>query len=307
MITKKSYHHVVSVTLAILFSGIGTTGFTAPSESSKTAASVTPPPAAVDWFDHTVTPVLDPIYLEDAIVRSEIRPIYGYQRIGSDSFFPGGHYSVYGVQIRYAATENLGFMLTKGGYNDVHLGNGANLTGWGDISVGAKYSVVNDKANQFILTPGFTFEIPTGGKEVFQGRGSGIWNVFLAAEKGWGDFHLLANAGFIIPNSTSANSTQLHYHLQADYFVCRWFKPYAALNGYTVLSPGKNLPLNAEGGDLVNFGSSLADGYNQLTLGGGFRSEIAKGIEFGFGYEKAVCKPHGLLDDRFTFDFVIHF
>lgn len=264
------------------------------------------PSAAVDWFEHSVVPVMDPILFEDAIVRSEIRPVYGYQRISGDAPFLGGHLGVYGIQIHYAATDRLGFMLTKGGYNDVHLGNGAHLKGWGDLMLGAKYSIVDDKAHQFVLTPGFTLEIPTGENEVFQGRGNGIWNFFLAAEKGFGDFHLLANAGFLIPNS-SGNSTELHYHLQADYYVCRYFKPFVALNGYTVLSSGNNIPLNAEGYDLVNFGSSAASGSTQITLGGGFRSGITKNIDFGFSYEKSVRRPHGLLDDRLTFDFVIRF
>ena len=162
-------------------------------------------------------------------------------------------------------------------------------------------------ANQFILTGGVLLEVPTGEEAVFQGRGSGIWNVFLASAKGFGKFHLLGNVGIMVPNDTDANSTQMHYHLQADYHLCRWFHPYVAGNGYTVLSDGNSLPITTEGYDLVNFGSSAASGSTQLTLGGGFRSHLTKRLDFGFGYEKAVVKPYGLLDDRYTFDFVIRF
>ena len=42
----------------------------------------------------------------------------------------------------------------------------------------------------------------------------------------------------------------MHYHLQADYRVCRWFHPFIAANGYTVLKDGNGLPINTEGYDL---------------------------------------------------------
>jgi hypothetical protein len=244
---------------------------------------------------------------EDALIRSEVRPVMGYQHMANDFITHGGDLEVYGMQIRWAATDRLAFMLTKGGYNVINPGLGPKIKGWGDLVVGFKYAVIDDRANQFILTPGVLFEIPSGEKEVFQGRGSGIWNVFVAAEKGFDKFHLLANVGIFAPNDTSANSTEMHYHLQADYRCCQWFHPFIAGNGYTVLSAGKSLPIDTEGYDLVNFGSSAAGHSTQLTLGGGFRSHLTKNIDFGFAYEKAVVKPYGLLDDRYTVDFVIHF
>ncbi len=262
---------------------------------------------AVNWKDSSLNPVTDPIVFEDAIVRTEIRPVMGYQHLSKDFFTQGGDLEVYGIQLRWAATERLGFMLTKGGYNVIHPGVGPTLEGWGDLNVGMKYALIDDKAHQFILTPGVLFEIPSGEAEVQQGRGSGIFNVFVAAEKGFDKFHLLANVGIFAPIDTNANSTQLHYHLQADYRVCQWFHPFIAANGYTVLSSGSSIPLTSEGYDLVNFGSSAAGHSTQLTLGGGFRSHLTKNLDFGFGYEKAVSKPYGLLDDRYTFDFVIHF
>jgi len=279
------------------------------------AQAGTPAPAAkqptldqvANWKEDTLDPVLDPIAFEDAIIRSEIRPVFGYQHMSPDFITQGGDLEVYGVQFRWAVTDRLGLVISKGGYNVVNPGAGPQLVGWGDFQVGVKYALIDNPADQFILTGGVLFEIPTGEEAVFQGRGSGIWNVFLASEKGFGKFHLLGNVGIMAPNDTDANTTQMHYHLQADYKLCRWFHPYVAGNGYTVLSDGKGLPINTEGYDLVNFGSSAASGSTQLTLGGGFRSHLTKRLDFGFGYEKAVVKPNGLLDDRYTFDFVFRF
>ena len=266
----------------------------------------TPPPAAADWTQHTVNPVSDPILFEDALIRTEIRPAFGYQHLGSD-FFGGGDLQIYGIQLRYAVTDRLAIVGNKGGYMEVHPNLGPDLNGWADLGIGLKYALIDDRANAFILTPGVLFQIPTGSKEIFQGRGSGIWDIFVSAEKGFGNFHLLGNIGVLAPNDTSANSTMLHYHLQADYYACRWFKPFIVGNGYTVLSSGSSTPLNSEGYDLVNFGSIFAGHSTQITLGGGFRTELAKNLELGFCYEKAVSSVKGLLDDRYTVDLVFHF
>ncbi len=293
--------------LGLLALGIITPNHATAGSAYRGPQAVTSLDQAVNWKDSTLDPVTDPIVFEDAIVRSEIRPVMGFQHLSNDFFTQGGDLEVYGVQLRWAATERLGFMLTKGGYNVIHPGVGPTLTGWGDLNVGAKYALIDDKAHQFILTPGVLFEIPSGEAEVQQGRGSGIFNVFVAAEKGFDKFHVLANVGVFAPIDTAANSTQLHYHLQADYRACQWFHPFIAANGYTVLSSGNSIPLTSEGYDLVNFGSSAAGHSTQLTLGGGFRSHLTKNLDFGFSYEKAVSQPTGLLDDRYTFDFVIHF
>ncbi len=276
-------------------------GSPAPSMSQPTLDQV------ANWKDDTLDPVLDPIAFEDAIIRSEIKPCFGYQHMAGDFITRGGNLQVYGIQLRWALTDRLAIIFSKGGYNVVNPGAGPGSEGWGDLQVGVKYALIDRPADQFILTGGVLLEIPTGEEAVYQGRGSGIWNVFLASEKGFGKFHLLANVGIMAPNDTDANSTELHYHLQADYLCSRWFHPYVAANGYTVLSEGKSFPLTTEGLDLVNFGSSAAGGSTQLTLGGGFRSHLTKRLDFGFGYEKAVVKPYGLLDDRYTVDFVIKF
>jgi hypothetical protein len=277
---------------------------------SGTPASPAPPPTldeTANWKDQSVTPVSDPILFEDAIIRTEIRPAFGYQRIGNDFPGHGGNLEVYGVQLRYAITDRLAVMINKGGYDDVHPNLGPELHGWANFAGGVKYALIDDKADAFILTPGVQLEVPTGESEIYQGKGSGIWNIFVSSEKGFGNFHLLANVGFLIPNDTNADSTMLHYHAQADYYVCRFFKPFVVVNGYTVLKAGNFIPLNSEGYDLVDFGSSLADGTTQVTVGGGFRCGITKNTDFGMAYEKSVSSVKGLLDDRFTFDFSIRF
>jgi hypothetical protein len=95
--------------------------------------------------------------------------------------------------------------------------------------------------------------------------------------------------------------------LQADYYICSHFVPFVVANGYTVVKEGGLVPIDSEGYDLVNFGSSGASGSTQVTVGGGFRSQITESLDFGFAYTKSVSDQKGFIDDRFIVDFVIKF
>lgn len=266
----------------------------------------TVPVEAVSWKEHTISPVANPFFHEDAVIRSEIRPVFVYHNI-DDEFLGGGNAQLYALQIRYAITDRLAFIATQDGYFDIQNDAIANPEGWMDLALGFKYALIDDEASQFILTPGFTFKIPTGDREVFQGRGGGEWDLFIAAQKGFGDFHLSSNIGVRLPNNTDENSTFLHYSMMADYYTCRWFIPFVAFNAYTVLNDGNNIGLDTEGYDVINFGSSAANGVTQGTLGVGFRSRILDNVDLGFAYEKAIIEPHGLTEDRFTVDVSIRF
>ena len=269
------------------------------------------PPAtigeSVNWKDHTIAPVTNPIFFEDAVIRSEIRPIFAFHRIDSDFITGPGEAYLYAVQLRYAITDRLAFIATQDGYFDIQLDNGAELDGWMDLAAGFKYALIDSPENEFILTPGLTFHVPTGSEEVFQGRGDGEWNFFVSAQKGYGDLHLQTNVGLRVPNDTDEQSTILHYSLMVDYYVCQWFIPFVAANGWTVLSEGNNLPISSEGYDVINFGAANASGVTQMTLGAGFRSRVLDNVDLGFAYEKAVISPEGLTDDRFTFDVCVRF
>ena len=275
-----------------------------------------------NWLDNTISPVANPIYFEDPRVTSEVRPVYMYHWLPDTFHFSGGtvplggQVQVMAVQLRYALTEKLGLIATKDGYIEFQphhtLGH---EYGWGDLAAGLKYVLVDDQDNQAILTPGFTLTVPTGSPDVFQGHGSGEWNVFVSAEKGFDQLHFTGNAGFIIPNNFAQSTSQLHYSLQADYYLCQYFIPFAVANGYTILSNGNGqssqslnaVPLNTEGYDLINFGSADAAGTTQMTVGGGARSRILKNLDVGFAYEVGVVNPVGIFESRVTADVIWRF
>jgi len=275
-----------------------------------------------NWQDKAISPVTSPIYFEDPRITTEVRPIfinqwmpemYHYYNDGGVGVPLGGSVRVYAVQLRYALTERLGLIATKDGYieflPDHTLSDGY---GWANLTAGLKYALVDDRENELIVTPGLTIEVPIGSYDVSQGRGAGLWNAFVSAEKGWGNLHLTGNLGFLIPNDFDKQTAQAHYSLQLDYYVCQYFIPFFAVNGVTVLSEGDNLllgsvPLNAEMYDLIDFGSTQARGRTQLTVGGGARSKLTQKLDLGVAYEVGVTDAIGILDSRVTVDLIWRF
>lgn len=286
---------------------------------------------AVDWLEFAISPVSNPIFFEDPRIRTEVRLVFLYNRVGDDFGLrlPGGDLNLggadiyaYGAQIRYAITPRLAIIAT----NDVGIyfepdhpieGTGfQKFTGYSDLDVGFKYALVDSPEHQFLFTPILTYAIPTGARRVFQGDNSGIFDVAFSTEKGFDKFHLIGNAGVRIPVDTDRNSTSLHYSLHADYYISRYFIPLVEFNGWTVLdSPsGRKGPLgvfntavNTEGADLINFGASNLEGNTQAAIGVGFRSKLCKNVDFGFIYEHTVTSPRGAFEQRVTTDLIIHF
>ncbi len=261
-----------------------------------------------DWNAGAISPVTNPVFFEDPQINSEVRPIFAYHNIDDDFITAGGAAQLYALQLRWAVTERLAIIATKDGY--IHFDPDAALPktgGFADVAAGVKYALVDDREAKFILTPGVTIELPTGNTRVFQGNGDGAWNVFLSAGKGFGNLRFVANVGAIIPNNFADETAQLHYSAQVDYTTCRYFIPFASLNAFTVLSEGNALPLEVEGFDLFNFGSSDAEGFTQAVAGVGFRSRLLDDLDVGFAYEFPISSPEGLFGDRFTVDVIWRF
>jgi hypothetical protein len=261
-----------------------------------------------DWVSEAISPVTNPIFFESPFVQSEIRPFFMNHKIDKDFVTKGGDVQLYAVQLRWAITDRLALIAVKDGFISFSPKTGlTHEDGFADLAAGLKYEVIHDDAHQFILTPGFTLELPTGSPAVFQGVSTGEWNVFASAIKGFGKLHLTGNAGLRLPNDWTEKTAQAHYSFQADYSVCRWFIPFVSMNGFSILSTANKIALNNEGYDLINFGSSAAEGRTSVALGLGFRSKIFTHVDIGAAYEKSVTSPHDLFNERLTLDTSFHF
>jgi hypothetical protein len=286
---------------------------------AATTAGVSAADNGPSWLDDTISPVANPIYFEDPNITSEVRPVYMYHMLPDTFNFAGGsvplggQVQVMAVQARYALTDRLALIATKDGYIEFQPDHSlTHRYGWGDVAAGLKYALVDDKDKELLVTPGLSVTVPTGSTDVWQGRGSGDENIFVSAEKGFDKFHVTGNVGVIIPNDFSQNTAQLHYSLQLDYHFCQYFTPFFAMNGYTILSDGNQkllgaVPLNTEGYDLINFGSTQASGTTQLTVGGGFRTRLVKNVDVGVAYEAGIVDPVGIFDSRVTADLIWRF
>lgn len=263
---------------------------------------------AEGWQDQAIAPVTNPIFFETPMIQSEVRPIFLYHKMDSGLLGAPVDVRIYAVQLRYALTDRLALIATKDGYIDIGgKGKALNREGWADLAAGLKYALFQSEDKQFIVTPGFTVEIPTGNQDVFQGSGSGELNLFVSAMKGWDDLHATATLGGRIPFDGDKKTSNIRYSAMLDYYVCKWFIPYVSFNAFTTMSDGNGPGFQSEGFDLINFGSSAASGHTQGAVGGGFRTRLLQNLDLGFGYEYGVISKNDIFKARYTFDLIWRF
>ncbi len=228
----------------------------------------------------------------------------------------GGDAHVVAVQARVAVTDRLALIATKDGY--VWLRPENVLTkedGWANIAFGAKYSIYRDPERGALATVGLRYETPSGNTDVFQGQhpvlpnvldpgdpndpsyplaheshGDGILNPFLSA--GWGtaagpgNVHLLTYTALRLPIS-GYDSTFFDLSLHADYEVdtgpCGKLYPLIEFNWVQTLDGGRRLPIDNEGFDFFNFGTTGSGGRGVVTGAVGFRYRILEGVGDIFG------------------------
>jgi len=262
---------------------------------------------AEGWQDRAIAPVANPVFFETPMIQSEIRPLFMFHRLDSGLLGVPVDVKLYAVQIRYALTERLALIATKDGYIEVDPKGGGGTDGWADLAAGLKYALIQSEDHQFVLTPGFTFEVPTGNRDVFQGNGSGELNLFVSAMKGWDNLHATVSVGGRIPMDMNRETASIRYSGMLDYWVCQWFIPFITANAFTTLTDGDVLPLSSEGFDLINFGSTGASGHTQASFGAGFRSRLLDNLDLGFAYERGWVSRRDVFKDRFTLDLIWRF
>jgi len=261
-------------------------------------------PVLADSIDDMISAVSMPTVNEDPRVTTEVRPIYLHHQLANSFVTRGGSLDLVAVQARVAITDRIGFIATKDGYAWL---NPDELIpedeGFVNIGFGLKGVLYENPESASILSLGLRYETPWGNRDVFQGRGDGVLNPFLTGAQGFGDFHVQAYSGPRLAID-GADSSFWDTALHVDYRLGNFY-PLGELNWVHVLDGGRRLPINDEGFDLVNFGSSDAGGNSIVTLAFGGRYRIVDWCDVGATGEFPITGTRDVWDWRVTADVII--
>lgn len=262
-------------------------------------------------FTRYVPPVTNPLFNETPYITTEIRPLYFYNKIPGDFLSGGGHIDVIAAEIRIALTERLGFIASKDGYADANFKRTlADENGFANISLGFKYALLNDPANETIVTVGVEYEPAIGDLETnninMHGGGKGFVDLFASGATTRGLWGFQGNIGFNRAIDGGHDTSMLHYSGHVDYALTPAFFPLLEFNGFSTLKSGnRTAGVNFEGVDVLNFGSTRSG--TVATAAAGARYRLLPNLILGAAYEHAVTDRDDLLDWWVYFDLVLHF
>jgi hypothetical protein len=276
-------------------------------------------PASASEETRYVPPVTNPYFNESAQIRTEIRPLYFYNKLPDDfvsvaGFKSGGDLNVVTVQGREAITDRLAFIFTKNGYADLQFDELLpSDDGSLNISLGAKYAAIALPKSHTYLTGGLRYEGPSGDLESgtleLQGGGDGFFDLFMSFETAlWNRLGVETSTGFNMAVDRDHDATSYHAAVHVDYEVVRGLFGVLETNVITVLDEGdrtdSSLLGSFEGYDVFSFGSTKAG--TVATMGFGGRYRLGPNALFGLAYEIPVTSRKDLIDFRIGLDFVLH-
>lgn len=261
-------------------------------------------------FDNFIGPVTNPVLSKDARSLTEARFLFVQNKIDPQHPFGSGDIQAYGLQLRLALTERLTLIADKDGYAAINPANSPQQTGWLDLAAGLKYAFIRDVENQFLLTGGFMYEMPSGSGDVFQDHGDGLFTFFASTGKEFsGMTHWLNTVGYQVPVDGDANSSFLYWSTHLDRQLWGWFYPLIEANWYHYVSSGnRGLPSAlGEGDGLINLGTSGVTGNDLVTVAVGAKAKLTQNCELGGAWEFPVSPRHDLLNNRLTMELIFRY
>lgn len=272
-------------------------------------------------FDRFIKPLSNPVYLDDPRNETYVHIVHILQNLPSRVHTElgtvplDGRLNLTALRITYAINERFSLIAGKDGYIDFDpdstLKDG---NGWGDIQAGAKYAILYEPENEFILSGKLMFEFSQGSRDVYQGNGDGHISPSLSFLKGIDKLQLVGTLGGIFPFNHNQESTLLYQAWHLSYALTEKFRPLVELNHFAVMKEANRKELLAsvakwEGGDVINLGSQNGNSHPHfVTMAWGFRYRCMEYMDMGIAYEYPLSgKRNGLMDNRVTFDLVFHF
>lgn len=268
------------------------------------ALCVVPNCQAENKLEQMISPVTNPLNFEDPRVSSEIRPVFAYHKINNDFITGGGDVKLIAAQARFKLSDRLALIATKDGYFDINADEVLDdQEGAANLEAGLKYVLHQDEEAGEIFTAGMRYQFATGSPDVFQGEGDGVIAPLFSAGMVAGGFNILSSTELrVAVNEEDSTFWDLSVH--ADYPIGNFY-PLIETNMYHVVDAGSRIGLEGEGADVINFGSSGADGNTVVTLGVGARYRVLSWLDFGAAYETALTDGEDVFDWRVTTDAII--
>jgi hypothetical protein len=270
-------------------------------------------------FDCFCEPVSNPFLMRDPRALTEIKPLLVYQQVpGSNPAFAGGHVWFYGVQGSVAIFDWLSLDVPKLGAMTIEPHTNAaglhNSTGFAELILGPKFTVIRNESTQTLLALGLNFDIATGGSNVVQDTGDLSLVPYVSFGQGfgkssWGRFNFINTTGFSV--ATDNQRTDYFFtSLHLDYNVANLnkFFPLIEVNWFHYTNNGgSNKYFGFEGADLINFGSGGVAGHNDVSLALGLRYKFSEWLQFGFAGELPLVSNRDLMNYRLGFDVIFRY
>jgi len=254
----------------------------------------------MEGFDHHYEAISNPIYNESPFIETQIKFLYLHHEFPNGNALGGGEADIAAMQARVAITDRLAFIATKDGYTWLDTGLTGSQEGFNDLAVGGKYALIVDHENDFVLTAGARYMWRVGAQRILMGNAEEL-SPFVSVAKGWGDFHVEANATYRIGIDGDNTNDIFQWSVHTDYEIADGIAPVLELNGLHYTSDGTRLPLSIGGLDYGNLGSSNVSGDTVVWAGAGLAVKFTPNVELGATYEFVLTDAvDDIMDSRVT-------
>ena len=261
-------------------------------------------------FPRFIGPSSNPWLAKDPRSLTEARVLGVFNWVPTEHPWDGGLSQSYLIQLRAALTNRWSIFMDKSGYSFIERNAaGGSVDGWNNLAFGSKFVVVRDVENQFLLTAGFQYELPSGEADVYQRPSDGSLTAFVvAAKEFWCFWHVMGNVGVRAPLS-SDGSTLFYSQLHLDRECMGWLHPLVELNYYHISSDGQgNQPAGYGQGDaMIDWSVPGTVGSDLVTLAFGIRAKCNRSAEAGITYEKSLSDTSRVLNHRIVAEFILRY
>jgi hypothetical protein len=255
-------------------------------------------------FPNFIGYMSNPLFAIDPRSLTEIWPIFLSTWLSPSSPLPSGNVTLPGAGVNIAITERLSMGVNQGGYvlgkfSDSSRDGWLNLGGW------VQYTIFEDVPNQCLVTVGIRWEAPTGEAEVFQGHGPPYLAPYATVGKEFGNFHVLATAGYEFPGGPGDVTTRTYYGiLHLDHRTFDWLYPLVEFNWENTQRKG-NITIPTKRGE---FNFSYEDEGNLVVLAAGVNAVlIPERLEIGAVYTTPIASKSGFDFDGMVVRMTIRF